>query len=95
MGTGKTTKAIKNLKQYLASKYSQNIEVYVPRHDLANEWEQGLDGINAEVVYIYPRRGGKWDESSWSYPWHLSVEVWASGVALRSISVACWSLGRL
>ena len=61
------------LKQYLASKYSQNIEVYVPRHDLADEWEQGLDGINAKVVHIYPRTGGKWDESSWPYPLRLSV----------------------
>jgi hypothetical protein len=67
MGTGKTTKAIEHLKQYLASKHSQNIEVYVPRHDLADEWEQSLEGINARVVHVYPRTGGKWDESSRSY----------------------------
>ena len=67
MGTGKTTKAIEHLKQYLASRHGQNIEVYVPRHDLADEWEQGLDGINARVVHIYPRTGGKWDENSRSY----------------------------
>ena len=67
MGTGKTTKAIEHLKQYLASRYGQNIEVYVPRHDLADEWEQGLDGINARVVHIYPRTGGKWDEGNRSY----------------------------
>ena len=67
MGTGKTTKAIEHLKQYLASRHGQNIEVYVPRHDLADEWEQGLDGINARVVHVYPRTGGKWDESSRSY----------------------------
>ena len=73
MGTGKTTKTTEHLKQYLASKYSQNIEVYVPRHDLADEWEQGLDGINAKVVHIYPRTGGKWNESSWPYPLRLSV----------------------
>ena len=51
MGIGKTTKGIQHLKQYLASKHGQNIEVYVPRHDLADEWEQGLDGINARVVW--------------------------------------------
>ena len=67
MGTGKTTKAIEHLKQYLASRHGQNIEVYVSRHDLADEWEQGLDGINARVVHIYPRTGGKWDENSRSY----------------------------
>jgi hypothetical protein len=67
MGTGKTTKAIEHLKQYLASRHGQNIEVYVPRHDLADEWEQGLDCINARVVHIYPRTGGKWDENSRSY----------------------------
>jgi hypothetical protein len=67
MGTGKTTKAIEQLKQYLASRHGQNIEVYVPRHDLADEWEQGLDGINARVVHVYPRTGGKWDENGRSY----------------------------
>ena len=67
MGTGKTTKTIKHLKQYLASKYSLNIEVYVPRHDLAGEWEQGLAGINARVVHVYPRTGGAWSESNRSY----------------------------
>jgi hypothetical protein len=67
MGTGKTTQAIEYLKQYLASRHGQNIEVYVPRHDLADEWEQGLDGINARVVHVYPRTGGKWDENSRSY----------------------------
>ena len=67
MGTGKTTKAIEHLKQYLASKHGQNIEVYVPRHDLADEWEQGLDSINARVVHIYPRTGGKWNRSGRFY----------------------------
>ena len=67
MGTGKTTKAIEHLKQYLASRHGQNIEVYVPRHDLADEWEQGLDGINARAVHVYPRTGGKWDKNSRSY----------------------------
>ena len=67
MGTDQTTKAIEHLKQYLASRHGQNIEVYVPRHDLADEWAQGLDGINARVVHVYPRTGGKWDENSRSY----------------------------
>ena len=34
---------------------------------MADEWEQGLDSINARVVHVYPRTGGKWDENSRSY----------------------------
>ena len=40
MGTGKTKKTITHLKAYLQGKYRQKIEVYVPRHDLADEWEK-------------------------------------------------------
>jgi len=67
MGAGKTKQTISHLKSYLEDKYSQTIEVYVPRHDLANEWEQSLDGINAKVIHVYPRTGGKWDEEAKSY----------------------------
>jgi hypothetical protein len=67
MGAGKTKQTISHLKSYLEDKYSQTIEVYVPRHDLANEWEQSLDGINAKVIHVYPRTGGKWDEAAKSY----------------------------
>jgi hypothetical protein len=68
MGAGKTKQTISYLKSYLEDKYSQTIEVYVPRHDLANEWEQSLDGINAKVIHVYPRTGGKWDEEAKAYP---------------------------
>jgi hypothetical protein len=67
MGTGKTKQTISHLKTYLADKFQQTIEVYVPRHDLANEWEQSLDGINAKVIHVYPRTGGKWDEEAKAY----------------------------
>ena len=67
MGTGKTQQTISHLKSYLEDKYSQTIEVYVPRHDLANEWEQSLDGINAKIIHVYPRTGGKWDEQVKTY----------------------------
>lgn len=67
MGTGKTKGTIERLKTFLSSNQSQTIEVYVPRHDLADEWEKGLDGINAKVIHVYPRTGGKWDDSSKSY----------------------------
>ena len=67
MGTGKTKGTIEHLKAFLSGRYSQTIEVYVPRHDLADEWEQGLNNINAKVIHVYPRTGGKWDDSSKSY----------------------------
>ena len=62
MGTGKTKQTISHLKSYLSDKFQQTIEVFVPRHDLADEWEQSLEGINAKVIHVYPRTGGKWDE---------------------------------
>ena len=67
MGTGKTKQTISHLKTYLADKFQQTIEVYVPRHDLADEWEQSLEGINAKAIHVYPRTGGKWDEEAKSY----------------------------
>ncbi|MDC1527281.1 hypothetical protein N8386_04010, partial [Planktomarina temperata] len=68
MGTGKTKQTIAELKKYLTDKFQQTIEVYVPRHDLADEWEQSLEGINAKVIHVYPRTGGKWVEEQNSYP---------------------------
>ena len=68
MGAGKTKQTISHLKSYLEDKFQQTIEVYVPRHDLADEWEQSLEGINAKVIHVYPRTGGKWDEEQNSYP---------------------------
>lgn len=37
MGTGKTKQTLGHMKTYLTNKYSQKIEVYVPRYDLADE----------------------------------------------------------
>ncbi|MDB0020486.1 hypothetical protein N9E07_09215 [Planktomarina temperata] len=68
VGTGKTKQTISHLKSYLSDKFQQTIEVYVPRHDLADEWEKSLEGINAKVIHVYPRTGGKWDEEQNSYP---------------------------
>jgi hypothetical protein len=67
MGTGKTKQAVAHLKAYLADKCRQKIEVYVPRHDLADEWEQSLKGINAKIIHVYPRTGGKWGEEAKTY----------------------------
>ena len=52
----------------VAGKYVQKIEVYVPRHDLADEWQESLEGINAKVIHVYPRTGGKWDDKVKAYP---------------------------
>ncbi|MDA8884220.1 hypothetical protein N9H99_05710, partial [Planktomarina temperata] len=68
MGAGKTKQTIAHLKDYLTDKFQQSVEVYVPRHDLADEWEESLEGINAKVIHVYPRTGGKWDEEQNSYP---------------------------
>ncbi|MDA8648141.1 hypothetical protein N9L40_04390, partial [Rhodobacteraceae bacterium] len=64
MGTGKTKQTIAELKRYLTDKFQQTIEVYVPRHDLADEWEESLEGINAKVIHVYPRSGGEWNEEA-------------------------------
>ena len=44
METGKTKQTIAHLKDYLTDKFQQSVEVYVPRHDLADEWEESLEG---------------------------------------------------
>jgi hypothetical protein len=74
MGAGKTKKTITHLKAYLEGKYRQKIEVYVPRHDLADEWEESLEGINAKVIHVYPRTGGKWDDEVKAYPHPIMCE---------------------
>ena len=68
MGAVKTKKTITHLKTYLQGKCSQRIEVYVPRHDLAVEWQESLEGINAKVIHVYPLTGGKWDDEVKAYP---------------------------
>ena len=58
MGSGKTTEAIAKLKQHLEDKSHQNIEIYVPRHDLAQEYVERLQEVNAHIVHVRPRTGG-------------------------------------
>jgi hypothetical protein len=74
MGGGKTKKTIAHLKAYLEGKYRQKIEVYVPRHDLADEWTESLEGINAKVIHVYPRTGGKWNDEIKAYPHPIMCE---------------------
>jgi hypothetical protein len=68
MGTGKTKQTVAHLKTYLKDKYRQKIDVYVPRHDLADEWQKSLAGINAKIIHVYSRTGGKWDNEVKAYP---------------------------
>jgi hypothetical protein len=67
MGTGKTKQTVAHLKAYLEDKYRQKIEVYVPRHDLADDWEESLEGINAKVIHVYPRRCCQTNEPKHQY----------------------------
>jgi hypothetical protein len=67
MVTGLTKQTVAYLKIYLTDKFHKRIEVYVPRHDLADEWEQNLEGINAKVIHVYPRTCGEWAEEQNSY----------------------------
>jgi len=74
MGTGKTKQTVAHLKNYLVDKYRQRIEVYVPRHDLADEWQESLEGINAKVTHVYPRTGGEWDRDAKIYPYPIMCQ---------------------
>jgi len=74
MGTGKTKQTIAHLKAYLADKLQKTIEVYVPRHDLANEWAESLEDINTRVIHVYPRTGGKWNDEAKAYPYPVMCQ---------------------
>ena len=67
MVTGKTTETINHLTAYLSDKFSLNIEVYVPRHDLADEWCDKLSGVNARLIHVHPRTGGKINPTTGGY----------------------------
>lgn len=74
MGTGKTKQTVAHLKTYLKDKYRQKIEVYVPRHNLADYWEESLEGVNAKVIHVYSRTGGNWDDAVKAYPHPVMCE---------------------
>lgn len=63
MGLGKTTQTVAKLKDFLSGEVGKLVEVYVPRHDLMNEWEEALSGIKAGVIHVYPRTGGGIDSN--------------------------------
>ena len=74
MGAGKTKKTIKHLKDYLTTAKGQSIEVYVPRHDLASEWEEDLADANARIIHVYPRTGADWDEEKKAFKYPIMCE---------------------
>jgi hypothetical protein len=62
MSAGKTMQAITHLGSFLEHQSNKLIKVYVPRHDLAIQYEAKLLDIpvvNARVVHIYSRTGGR------------------------------------
>ena len=58
MGAGKTRQAIEHLKSLMTRSFGTRVEVYVPRHDIAEDWARSLTGIapvNARVIHVQPR----------------------------------------
>ena len=71
MGVGKTAGAIEKLKAYLKGRIGQLVEIYVPQHHLGKDWKdkliassKGNLGVNAKVVRVLPRTGGKLDSAT-------------------------------
>lgn len=62
MGAGKTRGTMHHLQQWLAQQFGKQVEVYVPRHELADQYVRDLKaldgGICAEIIHHYPRTGG-------------------------------------
>jgi len=60
MGAGKTRQAIEHLKSLMTRSFGTRVEVYVPRHDIAADWERSLTDttpVNASVIHVQPRIG--------------------------------------
>ena len=60
MGAGKTSQTIQHLKTYLKTAFATNVEIYVPRHDIADEYERRFrddERVSANVVHMYGRGG--------------------------------------
>ena len=60
MGAGKTSQTIQHLKTYLKTTFATTVEIYVPRHDIADEYERRFrddEPVSANVVHMYGRGG--------------------------------------
>ncbi len=74
MGAGKTKQTIEHLKLHLKGQQNRTVEIYVPRHDLADEWERLLVGADANVIHVYPRTGGQRANSIKDYAYPILCE---------------------
>jgi hypothetical protein len=58
-GAGKTHKTIEQLRAYLAQSYGKQVEIYVPRHDLAKEYVNAIEALpgpfHAKLVHVRSR----------------------------------------
>ncbi|REC53559.1 hypothetical protein DRV84_14945 [Rhodosalinus sediminis] len=58
-GAGKTRKTIAHLQRYLAGAFAKRVEIYVPRHDLAEEYVEAIEALpgpfHAKLVHVRPR----------------------------------------
>jgi hypothetical protein len=60
-GAGKTHATLQHLQSFMASNAGKTVEIYVPRHDLAEEYLtkiHELGRIRAKVIHVRPRTGG-------------------------------------
>ena len=58
MGAGKTQQTLRKLRDYLAENRGKRVEIYVPRHDLAQQYVQDIEelgGFRAKVIHVKPR----------------------------------------
>ena len=58
MGAGKTRKTLEHLQTYLNENRVKIVEIYAPRHDLAEQYLhdiQDIGGVRAKVIHVKPR----------------------------------------
>lgn len=57
-GAGKTRQTLQQLQQYLITNRGKSVEIYVPRHNLAQQYVKDIDahgGLRAKVIHVLPR----------------------------------------
>ena len=67
MGAGKTRQTIEHLKNHLKTSFATNVEIYVPRHEIANEYMERLnagESVDARLIHVYGRGGRQGDNIS-------------------------------
>ena len=67
MGAGKTRQTIEHLKNHLKTSFATNVEIYVPRHEIANEYMERLNAgepVQSRLIHVYGRGGRHEDNIS-------------------------------